>query len=346
MFKFNTTTVINSEFNPITNEPMWEKVGRFVKDGDNQTPTILRIDHGPALDMNYVKAIYYRPATDPQLAGFSFTPPTTPGHYRIALYIRLQGSNNEYYANDYVFKGKPFYIEYIVKDGDSAADIAARVQKITKKYMQMVYEQPLVKVTVDDSDVKFEAIDEYQRFTQIELQKWDDTIGLTNACCGNVGGFAKEADIDSESSPFAWLLDDDDNPRKGKEGFGTYRFLIKNLRLPTADNLKWGSIMQNEMPVPGKKYDQYTIWYCRKVGIQGLDAVGDVTQSLTSHIFYVDTAISQYTSQTGGGEPEEKGFMADLEALYSGDIITVTDTTEANSVINNPNNADQLLNND
>lgn len=341
MFKFNTTTVINSEFNPITGEPMWEKVGRFIPgEGQKPNPTIFRINHGPALDKNYVKAVYYRPATDPQLAKFIFTPPTTAGHYRIALYVGLQGSENEYYANDYVFKGKPFYIEYVVKDGETGAAIATKIQKITKKYMQMVYEYPLIKVTANGSTVVFEATDEYQRFRQIELQKWDDTVGLPTACCGSsVGGFAKVADIDTENGPFAWGTDENDGTKtKGREGFGTYRFLIKNLRLPTADNLRWAGIAQNEMPVPGRKYDQYTVWYCRKVGIQGLDAVGDVTQSLTSHIFFVETSISNVTSIVDG-QSESTGFKAELEELF-GEVTTVTD---GNAAANAPSNADELL---
>ena len=46
-------------------------------------------------------------------------------------------------------------------------------------------------------------------------------------------------------------------------GTGTYAQILKDLRLPTMENLAYGSLTQqmNEMPVPGMKYVQYTLHY-------------------------------------------------------------------------------------
>ena len=48
----------------------------------------------------------------------------------------------------------------------------------------------------------------------------------------------------------------------GKEGFGTYSYLLHNLRLPTA--ARYGAFAWNkeESPVPGVVYDEYVIRYC------------------------------------------------------------------------------------
>ena len=58
------------------------------------------------------------------------------GVFRIAMYIRLSGNQNSYYSNDFVFKGKPLYIEFEKKTGDSAAQLATKVANQIKKYQR------------------------------------------------------------------------------------------------------------------------------------------------------------------------------------------------------------------
>lgn len=298
MFKFNTTTIINSNEDFTTGDVLFQ-TGTDPIDGQD----VLQVKRGLTFKKKYVRAIYKRAYNEPELAQVevdlsAINGTDTAGVYRIAMYIRLQGSENEYYANDYVFKGKPFYIEFVKKtDDETAADLAEKVVKIAKKYMQMVYEYPLIKVEADGSKVIFTATDEYQRFNEVQLQFFDQSKGLTTGCCGAAGEWdVKEelnvtAEENAEGDKITWG-EDDGKLLKGKEGFGTYRNLVKNLRLPTADNLRWGHILQDEAPVPGANYTQYTIWYCRKVGIQGLAHVGDIVQSLTSHIFFVNDCVA------------------------------------------------------
>ena len=56
-------------------------------------------------------------------------------------------------------------------------------------------------------------------------------------------------------------------------------------------NLRWGHILQDEAPIPGAKYNQYTIYYCKKVGVQGMDHVGDLVTAITRHIFFVNDSL-------------------------------------------------------
>ena len=74
---------------------------------------------------------------------------------------------------------------------------------------------------------------------------------------------------------------------QGKEGFGTYPFLLHNLRLPTYARNRWLALNQDETPIVGAKYNQYTIYYCANRGILGDNAVGDMVKSRTTHVFYV-----------------------------------------------------------
>lgn len=319
MFKFNTTTIINSNEDFTTGEPL-------LVTGDDS----LQVKRGLTFKKKYVKAIYKRAYNDPELAQVKVdlsSSTTEVGVYRIAIYIQLEGSNNEYYANDYVFKGKPFYIEF-TKKTENETGLAEKVVNIAKKYMQMVYEYPLIKVTNDGDTVIFDATDEYQRFTKVELQYYDENSGLTTGCCGGAGEWTTLEKLDTtatenENGAVITWGESDGKLLKGKEGFGTYRNLVKNLRLPTADNLRWGHILQDEVPVPGATYNQYTIYYCRKVGVQGLAHVGDLVQSLTSHIFFVNTCLESdfetMLATIGDKVDVEDGTVTpDLEELWDG----------------------------
>lgn len=78
----------------------------------------------------------------------------------------------------------------------------------------------------------------------------------------------------------------------GKEGFGTYSFLLHNLRLPTSARTRAFGINQDETPIVGAKYNQYTIHYCTNRGVLGLNAVGDTVKSVTTHVFYVKSELA------------------------------------------------------
>jgi hypothetical protein len=107
MFQFTTTTVINENKDFVSGKtPLFE--------GEKGTFKVKRVNN---FKVDNILAVYKRPATDPKFAKITFTIPGTlkAGFYRIALYVRLSGNNNSYYANDFVFKGKPFYIEFEVK---------------------------------------------------------------------------------------------------------------------------------------------------------------------------------------------------------------------------------------
>jgi len=297
MFKFNTTTIIN------TNQDFTSKVLvdgnplKLFEAGEDGESLVVR--RHLTFKKPYVKAIYKRAYNNPELAkvevDLSGVDNSKAGLYRIAMYIRLEGSANEYYANDYVFKGKPFFIEFTVKSGDAKADIAAKVVRIAKKYMQMLYEYPLINVTASGTKVTFEATDEYQRFNMVELQEFSDEAGLTNGCCGKSGDFVTVNALvldenETEDSKIKWVKSGG-AALKGKCGFGTYRQIIKDLRLPTPDNRRWEGIIADETPIPGATYNQYTIYYCKKVGIQGLAHVGDIVTALTSHVFFVKSDL-------------------------------------------------------
>jgi hypothetical protein len=225
------------------------------------------------------------------------------------MYVRLSGSQNSIYANDMVFKGKPFFVEFEVKtDNESASDVAARLVSNTKKYLTMMYDgKELIKVSNSEGTVTIDGTSGYQLFTKCELQYFDPNKGNWT-----FGGYNGEYVPQQEAT----LV------RQGAEGFGTYEYMLKNLRLPTAANTRWTRIAMDETPIPGAKYNQYTIYYCVNRGVMGGDAVGEVTRSRTIHVFYVNTDVaSQFETAL-----ETLGTVIEVNTTSVADPANVPDT--------------------
>lgn len=277
MFKWTNTLIVNSNLdssgkakwsaqpedtgNSVVGSFEFKRVNKFLK------PNVVHI--------------YKRAASDPVLSKVTFTMDNQGvGNYRVALYIRLSGSQNSYYSNDFVFKGKPLMYEFAVKDASAeAADIAKEAARVIEK-IQTIYGDHWIKANAVGSKLVIEGMDEYQLFTKAEIQKFDPTLNTAL-----VGG---------EFVTIATALPDDDPDYDGvntivksKEGFGTYWMILKDLRLPTLEARRFAALNEEELPVAGAKYNQYTIYYCKERGIMGGDAVGEVTKSMTTHVFYV-----------------------------------------------------------
>lgn len=284
MFQFTTTTIVNSlqDYNFPANNLITE-----VKEGNTVVGIHIKRDFKFLKDN--IEAIFKRAASDPVLAQAKIdltavTAPTVDTTYRIAIYIRLSGSQNSYYANDFVFKGKPFYIEFLWRAGETAAQVAKKVIKVAKTYQQMVYEYQLLNITENAGVITIKGTDEYQTLTKVDLEKFDENEGPWQEG-GHVGAFIPVDTLDTES--IYHTGDVVTLEQQAKEGFGTYRNMIKDYRLPTAANTRWNKIIQDETPIVGAKYNQYTIIQCVNRGIMGGDAVGEVAKSKTTHVFFV-----------------------------------------------------------
>ena len=288
MFQYTTTTIINSNVDYTTKKPLWSSQTEYVEEGVIGSFNVKR--HLKFLKPNVV-AIYKAEAYDPTFAKATIDLSSitqNAGVFRIAMYIRLSGSQNSYYSNDMVFKGKPLYIEFERKNGEALAEVAKKVAAIAKKYMTMVYEQEIVKVSASDTKVVIDATDEYQLFTKVDLE-WYNPDGGFQFCCNTAGGYELIASAKEANDP---EYDSKNTLVQGKMGFGTYTYLLHNFRLPTAANTRWNKIIQDESPIIGAKYNEYIIEYCTNRGIMGGDAVGDITRSKTTHVFYVKQEVA------------------------------------------------------
>ena len=281
MFKYSVTSVINTINDYATGLPLFEGlVGETQTDG-TVLENRLKIKRGLEFKKSNVQAIYhrgYRAAVNPEYKVALDTVAATPGIYRISLYVTLSGSQDERYANTRVLKGKPIFVEFeVTAKENTAALVADKVIAITKKYLQMVYEDKIINIVNDsNTGIIIKGISGEQRFSKVALEKWEnnDWTTLDESINGVAGTKITVTAI-------------------GDNGFGTYRNIIKDLRLPTAANTRWTHIAQDEIPVVDGTYDQYTIVYCVHRGVLGSDAVGDDVTSITEHVFYVKSDVNE-----------------------------------------------------
>lgn len=284
MFQFTTTNVINANTDCTTGLELW--TAQNAKDGKPASLNVKRhLNFKKPNVVSITKAAYVEPKNGKVTLDLSTLNATADGGtFRIAMYIRLtMRSQNSYYSNDLVFKGKPLYIEFVWKKDQTADKVAEQVAKNVKKYFLTVYEKPIVKVTNTGNNVVIECTDEYQRFTKVDIEKYvafDEPYQ---------GGYEVVVSAKTEEDE---EYDGANKIEQGVEGFGTYAWILHNLRLPTGNRLGLGAINQDESPILGAKYNQYIIKYCVNRGIMGGDAVGEVTKSLTTHVFFVNQDVA------------------------------------------------------
>lgn len=279
MFKYSVTSVINTINDYATGLPLFEGLDGETQADGTVLEARLKVKRGLEFKKSNVQAVYhrgYRAAVNPEYKVALDTVAATPGIYRISLYVTLSGSQDERYANTRVLKGKPIFVEFeVTAKENTAALVADKVVAITKKYLQMVYEDKIINIVKDSTTgIIIKGISGEQRFSKIALEKWEnnDWTTLDESINGVAGTKITVTAI-------------------GDNGFGTYRNIIKDLRLPTAANTRWTHIVQDETPVLGGMYDQYTIVYCVHRGVLGSDAVGNDVTSTTEHVFYVKSDV-------------------------------------------------------
>lgn len=267
MFQYTNTIILNSNLDSSGTAKWTAQAETEDKPGSLDVKRVMKFVK------DNVQAIYKRSASNPVLSTAEFDMSNDgEGVYRIAVYMRLSGSNNSYYANDMVFKGKPLAYEFSVTSDDTASEMAQKAKNAIDKITSL-YGDKYITVETKNSKLIIKGTDEHQIFTIAKLQKFDPTVN--SALIGGEFVDNLEATINN-----------------GTPGFGTYAQIIKDLRLPTMEAIRFGGVNQEELPILNAKYNQYTIYYCKDRGIMGSDAVGDTVTSKTTHVFFVNTDIA------------------------------------------------------
>ena len=278
MLNYTTTTIVNDGANVFA----------------DASKKLFRVKFGPELfnDGTIHKACLVKKQAyvAPVKAKATVTLPSASGIYRIAMYIRLRNNNNPYFSNDWVFKGKPLYVEF--NGGDTAAQIVSRA----KKYMLAQYGYNLVDFSTDEEKLVITAHDQWEMFMD-----QDNNKGVRVEKLVTVDTSGKVVTGDSSLPTHEAFVPDTtavvvvDN---GTEAFGDFVHIVKDLRLPTAANRRWQGIAEGDVmgdepnddkPLPTGKYTQYTIQYTSERGVQQQSALGGLGVSRTVHVFYVES---------------------------------------------------------
>ena len=199
MFNFTTQSVYNQISTEGANKNMWV--------ASNSKKPALRIGN-TRFDKENILDVQVKNPTVETLASVEFdmskvlipqNSTDTERTARVCLYIGLSMNNQDsLYANDFVYKGKPLYVEFPVKNTDTADVLATRVKAIADKYMLLVYGEKILTIETtataagDDAaavgKVKFVGINGYQQIKKAILQVFNPDAKTVD-CCTNQGEY-------------------------------------------------------------------------------------------------------------------------------------------------------------
>lgn len=243
--------------------------------------------------------IYKTPGKKGKVASATFNVPTDAGTYRVVIGVTLIGKYLSDYAMPWSKFGKPVLAEFEV----STADLAKAQQIMVKAIESAIPENyRYVRVSKSGSDkVLVSCTDSHQVLAVAELQKQKD-IDCPESCTEKQYVTVEKA---VEVS-------------KNEMEIGTAAWLQENLRFPSYPNLRYAALNEEEYPVNGGLYTQFSFLYCMpRKGLHGQGTVGQALKSVTTHTFYVLSSLVDK-------------FEEDLKKVFGDDSIKVVspDNTE------------------
>lgn len=197
-----------------------------------------------------------------------------PGLYQFQFRVKTPNQFfAEYASPNWQVYGKPMLIGFDVTDEMTAdAEVAAEVT--ANKLAELIElaipaNNKFIKVSVDGAKVIVEGTNNFMTFDKISLDKYDPTV--CDPCLG-------------EYAPVAIKWEVEDN----KEDFGTGEWLVENLRFPTYPNIRYASAAEDERPMNGTTYVEFSFAYqSPRPGLGGASGVGQAMTAVTRHIYYV-----------------------------------------------------------
>lgn len=320
---FQTQTIINSNLDPDSSKLNGKGTNTYLfKSGktniDGESVDALKIKRDFVFVKRCVKAIRKRAGYEavPCKATIDFDDSAllaalkaggAKTYCRLDIYLGVEGAEPYIYSTPWVQKGMPFWIEFTVKNTDEGATIAKNVADMLKKNHVFLCDKDLINVSVSSSKLVLEGATEYQRFRKIEISTFDAYDDYAE----------KVAELDPTNDSATDIKLDE----RGKNSFGTYSQIIKDLRLPTAANYQWTHIRQVETPIVGAIYNQYIVEYEAPATNDGLHAVGQRMTSHTTHVFWVKndpTLISTWEAALA-----TIGTVVDVESLEEDDELVI-----------------------
>lgn len=212
--------------------------------------------------------------------------------YRLVIDIELYKSDSSLYARPWPTKGKPVYVEAIATSATNS-DLAALLVANAEKYMNLVYDKEILKISSATNVITIEGIEGTQILKSVSLEHWVE----------NAESYAGGKWVNVVNGV---------NVTDAKPGFGTYQHLIHNVVLPTYENMRYGSPAAN-VPELDATYTQFVITKEADRDPYGMQAVGQKLTSVTEHVFWVK---------------ESGSLVADFAALFANETIETVSILE------------------
>ena len=199
------------------------------------------------------------------------------GTYRLTIFTKMPNKFLGEYANANWYEfGKPLMVEFSCVGTMTAEILMNKVASALK--LALPENNQWLKITTGEaSKVTVQTKDPYMIFSGVTLEYYEPTA------CDSCVGYYEDKDLTSNVKI-----------ENGREPFATAAWITENLRFPSYPNVRYASPNSDEIPTPGAIYVMYSFAYdvVRK-GLGGLSVVGQKTESVTRHIYYVRQDLAQ-----------------------------------------------------
>ena len=198
------------------------------------------------------------------------------GLYNFTFAIKMPNRfYGEYAHPNYMGFFKPVMIGFEVSP-DLAAD-GTKLAKVIANDLNLVIpaNNKFVYVKAEGSKVILTIPDVYGHFGEYRFERYDPT--MCDSCLGEY---------------FSRNVEDKITIVDGLEPFCTGQWLIENYRFPSYPNVRYAALNEDEYPIAGALYTEYTFTYCaNRIGFGGMSGVGQEVSAVTKHVLFVENSL-------------------------------------------------------
>lgn len=296
MFEFNREFIINNNVGPLTVGS--DKGKRF---GYDATAKVLKVGKMINIEAAKVHSIHRAPYYPEVCESVKLDVTGLDGTLVITIsqegrIISLVSDRLAHHTKDYIFNGTP-----------------AQWHAQFERQAAMEDMDRLIDVTVIGNDLLIEAKDCYTRIDKVVYE------GTTTKTWTRVGEFKAALQGNWTTGDFV----------SGTEGMGTVTRILKNMRLQTNAHLSAHGFDMDERPLPGGKYEQWTIQYVSERRHQSGEVFGSINHSLVTLIFFIEKdVVSEWAAFIGA-----KGTTGTLAADAGLDVCAIAQPVAADAKV-------------
>ena len=208
-------------------------------------------------------------------------------------------------------------IQKVAMKDDTAKGIAAEFVEILKD-QDFLYDNLVInfKLKTDGgTTIVLSGEDEFQYFYNVEVQE------LVNWNTAALGTYYPVEPVWRTLVKY-----DTDTKIDGKEGFGTYWTMLKNIQIQNSNRTDIFSQDNDDTRlIPGASYTQYVLDYRHHRDITGMGAVGEELVSITKHIMWVnDDLVEEFDAMLSSADVIVDNIDLEVKSLtVSPETVTV-----------------------